>query len=68
MAGLTIFLVITLAGCAFLLYFLFALWRDGRKSGKRTRVEVRKLPERRQPTGKLLRLYSTEEVRQRKRL
>jgi len=68
MAGLTIFIVIALAGCAFLLYFLCALWRDGRNSRKRARVEIRKLPERRQPTGKLLRLYSTEELRERKRL
>ena len=68
MVGLKIFIVITLAGCAFLLYFLYALWRDGRKCRKRTRVEIIKLPGRRKAIGKLLRLYNTEELRDRKRL
>ena len=31
MAGLLIFTTFALAGCAFLIYFLVALWRDGRR-------------------------------------
>jgi hypothetical protein len=30
--GLEIFIAIASAGCAFLIYFLVALWRDGHKA------------------------------------
>ena len=32
MTGLLIFVEIALAGCAFLIYFLYKLWRDSRES------------------------------------
>jgi threonine/homoserine/homoserine lactone efflux protein len=68
MAGLTIFVEIALAGCAFLLYFLYALWREERNWRKRSRVHIRKFPRRTQENGELLPLYSTEELRERTRI
>ncbi len=41
MTGLVIFTIVALAGCAFLIYFMFALWRDSRDSRKGPRVEIR---------------------------
>lgn len=66
--GLTIFIEIAMAGCAFLLYFLHALWREQHNSRKHPRVEIRKLPGLQRKKGKLLRLYPTEELGERKRL
>jgi threonine/homoserine/homoserine lactone efflux protein len=66
MAGLVIFTIVAMAGCAFLIYFLFALWRDSRNSCRRSRVEIRKLPNTRDK-GKLLRLYSAEDLRAREK-
>ena len=66
--GLLIFTQIAIAGCGFLIYFLYALWRDSRRSRKGPRVEIRSLPSRVQPKGKLLRLYSVEEQHERKRV
>jgi threonine/homoserine/homoserine lactone efflux protein len=62
MTGLLIFIEIALAGCAFLLYFLFMLWRDSRRSRSGQRVEIRELPSRSAQKGKNLRLYSIEEL------
>jgi threonine/homoserine/homoserine lactone efflux protein len=59
---LIIFTAIMLAGCVFLLYFLYQLWQDSRKSSTGPRVEVRRLSIRSAPRGKLLRFYSTEEL------
>jgi hypothetical protein len=62
MAGLTIFIAIALAGCTFLLYFLYALRRDERNIRKRTGFELRLLTQRRRPGGNLLRLYVADEI------
>jgi threonine/homoserine/homoserine lactone efflux protein len=66
MAGLVIFTIVAMAGCGFLIYFLFALWRDSRNSRRGSRVEIRKLPSRREK-GKLLHLYNAEQSRQREK-
>jgi threonine/homoserine/homoserine lactone efflux protein len=62
MAGLLIFIEIALAGCAFLLYFLFMLWRDSRNSRAGQRVEIRRLTSRPAQRGKILHFYSIEEL------
>jgi threonine/homoserine/homoserine lactone efflux protein len=62
MAGLLIFIEIALAGCAFLLYFLFMLWRDSRKARPGQRVEIRKLASRSAQRGKVLHLYNIDEL------
>jgi threonine/homoserine/homoserine lactone efflux protein len=68
MAALSIFIAIALGGCAFLFYFLYALWREEYKPKRGARVEITKLPSRKAERGKLLRLYPAKEVRERKRL
>jgi threonine/homoserine/homoserine lactone efflux protein len=65
MAGLIVFTQLVLAGCIFLLYFVWALWRDARKQGPR--VEVRRLHDRTQGKGKLLYMHSVDTVPERKR-
>jgi threonine/homoserine/homoserine lactone efflux protein len=65
MTGLLIFIEIALAGCAFLLYFLYKLWQDSRTSRTRSRVEIRRLPARPLQRGKILHLYGTEELAKR---
>jgi hypothetical protein len=65
MTGLLIFIEIALAGCGFLLYFLYKLWQDSRKSGTRPRVEIRRFPARPAQRAKILHLYSTEELAKR---
>jgi threonine/homoserine/homoserine lactone efflux protein len=69
MAGLVIFTEVAIAGCAFLIYFMYALWRDSRTSRQAPRVEIRKLS-RRNANYKVLHLYSPEDlsVREKKRL
>jgi threonine/homoserine/homoserine lactone efflux protein len=62
MAGLVIFTEVAIAGCAFLIYFMYALWRDSRTSRQAPRVEIRQLS-RRNHNYKLLRLYSPEDLR-----
>jgi hypothetical protein len=62
MTGLLIFIEIALAGCAFLLYFLCMLLRDSRKSRTGQRVEIRKLTSRPGQRGKVLHLYSIDEL------
>ncbi len=68
MTGLVIFTVVAMAGCTFLIYFMFALWRDSRRHGQR--VEIRRLPSLRKDKGKLLHLYNAEyfRAREKKRL
>ena len=63
MTGVVTFTLVAIAGCAFLIYFIFALWRDSRNSRPGERVEIRKLPSRR-TKGKLLYLYRAEQPRQ----
>ena len=62
MAGILIFIEIAVAACAFLLYFLFMLWRDSRKSRPGQRVEIRKFASRSAQRGKVLHLYSIDEL------
>ena len=68
MAALSIFVAIALGACAFLFYFLYALWREQFRSKRRARVEITKLPSRKPSMAKLIRLYPAKEVRERKRL
>jgi threonine/homoserine/homoserine lactone efflux protein len=68
MAALSIFIGIALAGCAFLFYFLYALWREEYRTRRGSRVEITKLPSQKAERGKLLRLYPSKEIRERKRL
>jgi threonine/homoserine/homoserine lactone efflux protein len=68
MPALLIFIGIALGGCAFLFYFLYALWREEYGSRRTARVEITKLPTRKAERGKLLRLYPGTEVREQKRL
>ena len=67
MTGLVIFTVTAMAGCAFLIYFMFALWRDSRNSRRRQRVEIKRQPSPRKDKGKLLHLYSAEDLRAREK-
>jgi len=67
MAALSIFIAIALAGCAFLIYFLYALWREEFRS-TRGAVEITKLPSRKPQMAKLIRLYPAKEMKVRKRL
>jgi threonine/homoserine/homoserine lactone efflux protein len=67
MTGLVIFTVLAMAGCIFLIYFMFALWRDSRNSRRGQRVEIRRLPIIRRDRGKLLHLYRAEDLRSRER-
>lgn len=59
MAGLVVFTIFAGAGCALLIYFMFALWRDSRKPRNRSRVEIRELPHAAEK-GKLLHFYRSE--------
>jgi threonine/homoserine/homoserine lactone efflux protein len=68
MAALSIFVAIALAGCAFLIYFLYALWREEFRSQTGARVEITKLPIRKLQMTKLIRLYPVKEMKVRKRL
>jgi threonine/homoserine/homoserine lactone efflux protein len=67
MTGLVIFSAVAMAGCVFLIYFVFALWRDSRNSRRGQRVEISRRPSPRKDKGKLLHLYSAEELRARER-
>jgi threonine/homoserine/homoserine lactone efflux protein len=67
MATLSVFLVIAIAGGAFLIYFLYALWRDAHKNRKQ-RLNIRKLPSQTRVKARLFRLYTTEELKEGKRL
>ena len=58
--GVLIFAAMMLAGCIFLIYFLFALWRDAQRQRPGPRVEIRELPRRKSRKNKLLRMHSVE--------
>jgi threonine/homoserine/homoserine lactone efflux protein len=62
MTGLLIFTEIALAGCAFLAYFLFMLWRDSRNSQAGQRVEIRKVISRPEQKGNVSHLHSIDEL------
>lgn len=64
--GLLIFTAMMLAGCVFLVYFLFALWREAHKQRGGTRVEIRELPSR-ERRNRVLRMYSAESLHARTR-
>lgn len=68
MTGLMIFTVVAMAGCAFLIYFMFALWRDSHNSRREQRVEIRRVPSLRKEKGRLLHVYTAEDfdVREKK--
>jgi hypothetical protein len=65
--GLLIFTVMMLAGCIFLIYFLFALWRDTHKQSVGSRVEIIELPRRERSKIKVLHIYSAESLHARTR-
>ena len=65
--GVLIFTAMMLAGCIFLIYFLFALWRDAQRQRGGPRVEIRELPSRKSRKNKLLRVYSVEGLHARDR-
>ena len=65
--GVLIFTAVMLAGCIFLIYFLFALWRDAQKQRRGPRVEIRELASRKRSRNKLLRMYSAESLHARDR-
>lgn len=59
---------IGLAGCTFLLYFLYALLREEYRARKRLRVEITKQASRRPHPTKLIRLNPAGQMRERRRL
>jgi len=65
--SLAIFIAIAATGSVFLIYFLYALWRDAGSSKHRGRVRITTLPGLSARRGKLLRLYSAEEFAREKR-
>jgi hypothetical protein len=65
--SLAIFIAIAGAGSVFLIYFLYALWRDAGSSKHRGRVHLTTLPVLSARKGKLLRFYSAEEFATEKR-
>ena len=67
MKGLVIFTVVAMAGCVFLIYFMFALWRDSRNSRRGQRVEIRRLASPRRDKRKLLHIFSAEDLRAREK-
>jgi len=65
--SLAIFIAIAATGSVFLIYFLYALWRDAGSSKHRGRVHITTSPVLSARKGKLLRLYSAEEFAREKR-
>jgi threonine/homoserine/homoserine lactone efflux protein len=68
MAALSIFVAIALAGCGFLIYFLYALWREEFRLRRSARVDITKLHARKPRVAKLIRLHPAKEMSVRKRL
>ena len=60
--ALLIFTQIAIAGCGFLVYFLFALWRDSHRGPK---ADIRRVTTCANQ-GKVIQLYSAAELRDRK--
>jgi len=66
MTAVLTFTGIAIAGCAFLIYFMIALWRDSHRSQNGSSLNIRRLaPRRRQ--GRVLYLHSLDEFRQREK-
>jgi threonine/homoserine/homoserine lactone efflux protein len=59
--ALLIFTQIAIAGSGFLIYFLYALWRDSRKHARDSRVNIRRVMSR--ENGNLVVICSSEESR-----
>lgn len=57
MTGVLIITEVASTGCAFLIYFLFALLRDGRRPPRSKRVEIRVIPELKQQSHKSVRSH-----------
>jgi arginine exporter protein ArgO len=68
MAARSILVAIALGGCVFLIYFLYALWREEFRSRRSVTVEITKLPGRKPQMAKLIRLYPAKGMKLRKRL
>ncbi len=62
--GLLIFTQIAIAGCGFLIYFLFALWRDAHRSRPAPKVEIRRVTT--TTRGKVVQLSTPEDTRARR--
>jgi threonine/homoserine/homoserine lactone efflux protein len=67
MTAVLIFTEIAIAGCAFLIYFMVALWRDSHRSRNGSRVNIRRLAPRRKEGKVVLYLHSLDEFRQREK-
>jgi hypothetical protein len=67
MAGLVVFTIFAAAGCGFLMYFIFALWRESQRLRTGVRVEIRAIAPARLQKAKLHRLYSVYEVHAREK-
>jgi hypothetical protein len=63
MTPVLIFTEIAIPACAFLIYFMVALWRDSRPWHTRARVSIRRTAPRKKE-GKVLYLRSLDEFRQ----
>jgi threonine/homoserine/homoserine lactone efflux protein len=62
---LLIFTQIAIAGCGFLVYFLFALRRESKRLRKESRVEIRPMSTQAR-RGQVVQLYAVERVATRK--
>lgn len=63
--ALLIFTQIAIAGCGFLLYFLYALWRESKSFRKKPKVEIRPISVQ-AGRGTVVQLYTVEKVATRK--
>jgi threonine/homoserine/homoserine lactone efflux protein len=59
--GLLIFTQIAIAGCGFLIYFIFALWRDSRRPRNAPKAEIRPVTTA-ATKGKVISLYIEEDT------
>ena len=65
--SLAVFMAIPATGCVFLIYFIYALWRQAGNSKRRERVHITTLPVLSAQRGNLLQFYSAEEFSGEKR-
>lgn len=63
MTGVLIITEVASAGGVFLIYFLFALWRDGRRPPKSKRVEIRVIPAAKKLPHELIRLHVSDRLK-----
>ena len=64
--ALLIFTQIAIAGCGFLVYFLYAVRRESRQARSGPKIEIRPVSTQASPT-KVIQLYGVGEVANRKR-